>query len=1052
VLVVNVARAQKPIMLFGDVKSEAGKPVADAVIRAGRVGLTAISDSSGHFQIYLSGNDTLTITHLGYRPTVKVVDEKIQTVLHVILRPLERELKEVVISTGYQELPKERATGSFYKLDNKLLNERVGPDIISRLDGITSSLLIDRHDATQQTIMIRGLSTLNYDAASPLIVLDNFPYSGDINNINPNDIESVTVLKDAAASSIWGAKAGNGVIVITTKKAKAGQPLNVVFNSNLTISPPPDLFSANQLPVSSYIGLEKYLFGQKYYDPLFADPSFPAYSPVVDILNKQRNGQLTGTQADQQIAVLRGQDVRNDMQQYLYRNRTDQQYYLNLSGSGSNIRYLISTGYDRDISSLKGNDNSRLTLRSNTSIDLTRKWQLQTDMILTRSKATMNSPGGYGSYRVSNVAISPYARLVNSDGLPAAIDLNYNRAFTDTAGNGRLLDWKYRPLQELANNDNTSAATDILLNIGTSYKVFKWLRGDVKYQFEQSWNKSNNLQNLNTFSTRDYINTFTQVNGSKTVYGVPDNPILSTYKQVNRQQAIRGQLSLDHAWRGRHLLSAIIGSEIRQTNSNSVTQIYYGYDPNTLATSPVDYANLHPTYDGIFGDSYISNGTHFTQYLNRFVSVFGNAAYTYNNKYTLSASARRDASNLFGVSTNQKWVPLWSAGALWRVDKEGFYKVSCMPQLSLRLTYGVSGNLSPNASALTRITYFSAATSAINVPFVGVSAPANPELRWEQVKTFNAGADFSILNNRVTGSVEYYIKHSDDLINGVLLDPTRGFGSARQNSASILSKGVDVVLNTLNVDGEVKWRTSLLFNYISFKTVKNLNFPDDEGLVSDGNHIFPVLNQNPYVIVSYKWAGLDPKTGDPQGYLNGVVSKNYTAIEQNPLDQQVISGSALPPVFGNIRNSVEWNRFSLAVDMGYRLNYYFRRPVTNYAVLIASGTGFSDYDQRWQQLGDELHTNVPSFVYPANSLRDQFYHYAVVNVEKADNIKLNDIYLSYDLKTIKKLRAIKSLQLYLYASQLNWMIWRANKLGIDPDVIYGVRPPAAYSAGIKVNL
>jgi hypothetical protein len=338
------------------------------------------------------------------------------------------------------------------------------------------------------------------------------------------------------------------------------------------------------------------------------------------------------------------------------------------------------------------------------------------------------------------------------------------------------------------------------------------------------------------------------------------------------------------------------------------------------------------------------------------------------------------------------------------------------------------------------------------LPSVGIVSPPNPHLRWEQVKTLNAGIDFGLFNNRLNGSLEYYTKHSDDLINSVLLDPTVGFSNANQNSASIFSKGIDLVLNSLNIDGALKWRSTILFNYVNYKTTKNLNPPGTQGLVSSGMYIFSILNYNPYEIVTYKWAGLNPKTGDPQGYVNGAVSTDYEAIEQNPISQQVVNGSAIPPVFGSFRNTFEWKQFSLAVNITYRLNYYFLKPTTNYSNLIASGAGYSDYDQRWQKPGDELHTNVPSFIYPTNSLRDQFYQYASINALKGDNIKLRDIYFSYDVSPHLKIPGIKSLQFYLYANQLNLIIWRANKAGLDPDVIYGIKPPVNYSLGIKANL
>ncbi|MCC8407733.1 SusC/RagA family TonB-linked outer membrane protein [Mucilaginibacter sp. UR6-1] len=1050
--IVCETKAQESIILYGDVRSDTGQPLSGVTFTLQSRVFKDVTNAQGRFQVYIRGNDTITFTLIGYKTVKKVIDTKVNSLIHITMEPLVHELKEVLVSTGYQDIPKERATGSFYKLDNQLLSQRVGTDIISRIEGLTSGLQIDRRNPNQQTIQIRGLSTLDIATATPLIVLDNFPYSGDINNINPNDIESVTVLKDAAASSIWGARAGNGVIVINTKKARLNQPLQVTFNSNISLRQKPNLLSANQLSSSSYIDLEKNLFAQGFYDNLFSDPAYPAVSQVVDLLNQARNGTISGPQAEQQINQLRSKDVRSDMQKYLYRNSVNHQYHLNLTGAGNGIRYLFSAGYDKNNDNLIGNGSDRITLRSNNVIDLTQKWQLSTDLLLTKSNSMANSPGGYGSYTNSRMSISPYASLVSSDGSPAAVDLYHSRAFTDTAGNGRLLDWKYRPLQELQNNDNRSKMSDILLNLGMNYKLFKSLKADVKYQYEQSWSSADNLQNLNSYSTRDYINTFTQLNGSSVFYAIPKKPILTSFNQSSQQQAIRGQLSFDQAFDSKNRITAIAGMEIRETKSNSTNFITYGYDPNTLTTIPVDFANLYPTYDAINGDSYIYDNKLFKSYLNRFVSYFANAAYTYSSKYTITASARRDESNLFGVSTNQKGVPLWSAGALWRVNRESFYGINWLPEFSLRVTYGVSGNISPNESALTRIQYLQASLNPLKIPFAGVTAPPNPHLRWEQVKTLNLGVDFELFNNRLGGSIEYYNKHSDDLISSVLLDPTTGFASANQNSASIFARGTDIVLNSLNLDGNVKWRTTLLFSNVNYKTTKNLNPLPRTGFVSDGTSILPILDQNPYVIVSYRWAGLDPKTGDPMGYVNGVVSKDYAAIAQNPLEQQVITGSALPTIFGTLRNTLDWRQFSLAFNLSYRLSYYFRKPTTSYESLLSGGSGYTDYDQRWQKSGDEQLTNTPSFIYPGNGLRDNFYHYASVNTEKADNIRLEEIYMSYTIRPYKKFIGIKSLQVYLFANQLNLMLWKANKPGIDPDILYNYKPPVAYSAGVKFNL
>lgn len=1030
------------IDVSGKIVDENGSPVPGATIKVKETNIFAVSNKDGTFVVKnVDERATIEISYVGMTPLELKAAPDIGTVkLQIAVEKLE---EVSVVSTGYQDIPKERATGSFYQLDKTLLESRNTPDLVSRLDGLTSSLLVDRRPGAQQTLQVRGLSTLTSTAASPLVILDNFPYGGDITNINPNDIEDITLLKDAAASSIWGARAGNGVIVVTTKKGRKNQPLQVSANLNTTLSSRPDLFSADQLSSASMVELQRYLFGKGYYNNQFTARTRPGIPEAVEILQKQKLGQLSAADAEAQLSQLKTQDVRNDMQKYLYRPQGSQQYYVSLSGSGPKVRYLASAGYDRALATLKGNENDRLTLRTNNVIDLTSKWQLQTELILTKTKALNNSPGGYGSYTSSSTSLSPYARLVNPDGSPAAVDIYRRGLYTDTAGKGKLMDWKYRPLQELDNLDRSTNMTDILGNLGMNYKVTDWLTADIKYQYQQSWSDYRDLSNLNTYYTRDYINRFTQISGNTVTYIVPKNSILFDRNTINRSQSVRGQLTVNRRFATDHQLSAILGGELRDNRIAIDTYRTYGYDPNSLTTVNVDYTRTYPSYGNISGTTFISDGTLFKRYTNRFVSTFANAAYTFREKYTFSLSARRDASNLFGVATNQKWVPLWSAGGLWRISEEPFYHVSWLQRLNLRVSYGLSGNLSPNATSLSRIQYYSATQSEINVPYVGVDSPPNPDLRWEQVRTWNAGLDFSLLHGRISGSVDVYKKHSLDLINGVQLDPTVGFSTNDQNSADIRSHGVDLVLNTVNLKGTLCWRSMLLLNYISYKTTKNLNPPTDEGLVSDGLFIFPVTGYNPYVIVSYKWAGLDPATGDPQGYLNGQVSKDYLAMSQNPASQQVVSGSAVPPLFGTLRNELDYKNLLLSFNIGYRFNYFFRRPAISYTDLFSRAIGYSEYDQRWQQQGDEARTKVPSLSYPVNTLRDNFYKYSEINVEKADNIKLTDIALGYRLK---------KLTFNVYLNQLNWILWRANKKGLDPDVLYGVRPPATYAAGVQLSL
>src|SRR5690606_19639863 len=238
--------------------------IEGATITNKRTRIHAVTDRAGEYRIQARPDDILTYTFMGYRTAEEEINGRQQ--ITVALDPAENILAEVdVVSPGYQTIPKERATGSFVFVDSALLNRAVSTDIISRLKGVVPSLLFDERAGGEPKLSIRGRSTI-YANADPLIVVDNFPYEGDIRNINPNDVESVSILRDAAAASIWGVRAGNGVIVITTKKGKAGQPLQVSFNGNVTVGEKPDLWYEPRISTADFIDVERFLFDNGYFN------------------------------------------------------------------------------------------------------------------------------------------------------------------------------------------------------------------------------------------------------------------------------------------------------------------------------------------------------------------------------------------------------------------------------------------------------------------------------------------------------------------------------------------------------------------------------------------------------------------------------------------------------------------------------------------------------------------------------------------------------------------------------------------------------------------
>ena len=1022
---------------------------------------TALSNSKGQFSICVTEpKDTLIVSYTGYikKRILLAATLNREKEIHISLSPETVALDNAVVYTGYQSLPKERATGSFEKIDNRLLNNRISTDVISKLENI-SSVYFDRRN-NNQAISIHGASTI-YANTAPLIVIDNFPYDGDLNNINPNNIESISILKDAAAASIWGVRAGNGVIVITTKKGRYRKEPLLECNANISIGAKPDLYYAPSMSSADFIAVEKTLFDKGFYNSSISNTSNrPVLSPVVELLAAKRAGSIAAADADAQINAMTQNDIRKDFAKYLYRQSVNQQYALNYSGGSEKFNYLFAGGYDRNADNLVRNAYTRMNLRMQNTFIPFRGMEITTAFTYTQTDKANNNPGTVIANPTGKI-IYPYAKLIDDQGNHLTTPKDYRQAYLDSAGNGSLLDWKYRPLDELNLADNRFKQTDFLFNIGAVYTYNKNLNVELRYQFEKQNGNTTNLYNNGTYLTRNLINLFTQLNGTQLKYAVPPGAIVDLSFAELLSNAARGQVNYRKTFTGKQEISVIAGTEIKQIHTASNNYRTYGYNPDILTYGNVNYSDLLPVYGNLSAAQLIPNPASFADGLLRYLSAYSNASYSYDRRYIFSLSTRKDASNLFGVSSNQKGVPLWSAGFGWQINNEKFYSFKTIPLLKLRITYGYNGNVDNTLSAFTTIRYFTGA------PYTGQAYgilinPPNPKLRWEKTAVLNTGIDFSIRNNRISGSIDYYLKKGTDLTGQSAVDPTTGVLNNAQtafgfkgNVADMQGQGIDVNITSNNLSGIFKWSTTLLFNYTAVKVTKyNASSALASAYLGGGRLINPVLGKPLYTIYSYKWAGLDSLTGDPRGYLNGQISKNYTSLINVPVDQLQYHGSAIPVYYGSLRNTFSWKQFYLSVNIAYKLGYYFARNSINYASLLVQWSGHSDYAKRWQNPGDEKITNVPSFIYPITTTnRDAFYNSSAVLVEKGDHIRLQDISFSYVFSDnqLKQHFPFRSLQLYNYINNIG-ILWKANKAGLDPDYYAGGFPlPLTVSFGLKAT-
>ena len=592
--------AQDSLLLKGTViASVTGEPLEGCTVTLQETKDVAVTNSRGVFRLRtIVPKGTLIVTRVSYKGTAIAFEGTMP--LLVRLEPKDETLEEVTVNTGYQQLAKERATGSFVQLNNELLNRSVSTDIISRLEGITPGLLFNRSlpaTSGKSPITIRGASTI-YAEDKPLIILDNFPFEGDINTIHPSDVESITILKDAAAASIWGARSANGVIVITTKKGKSGAKPLISFNAKVNVSEKPDLFYQRQISPQGYVEMERFLFEKGYYDNTLNSDSRFALSPVVQTLDAQRKGMISAAEADSRIAGMQGHDVREDLQHYLYRPSINQGYAGSISGGGEHHSYYISGGYDHNKLTLVENRYERFSVTAQNSFSfLKNKLRLSTGFSWTQTNQQAPN-GGPGAIAFSNSGLLyPYAQLADNSGTPLAIE-RLSSSYTDTAGGGLLLDWKYRPLEEMKLREQKSQLSQYLLSLGLHYQLLKGWDVLLEGRSAKELTQSADLHTTGSYYTRNYINSFTQVDAfSKNVYyPVPKGAILDVVEGSALSRHLRFQSNLNKNLGSAHHLSALLGAEVSEYHATGGSKRLYGYNEEYESNQEVDYCNYYPLF------------------------------------------------------------------------------------------------------------------------------------------------------------------------------------------------------------------------------------------------------------------------------------------------------------------------------------------------------------------------------------------------------------------------------------------------------------------------
>lgn len=1037
ILCGSLTHAQQ--LIHGKIMDNEGNLVSNVLVRSQKGKIFKQSDEHGIFTVSVSIFPSIIyFSKVGYKQDSVVVNDLNK--ITVVLQKNNIVLEEVdVYHDGFQALSKERATGSFEKFSGNSLRERISSNVIDLLDGVATGLQFDNRKGNH-VLNIRGINSFSDGIIQPLIVVDNFPFEGTLDMINPNDIASVTILKDAAATSIWGARAGNGVIVISMKKASQNFKLNI--SSNWTLRPPEDLYYQKTMKSTDFIDMETFLFDKGYYDNRINNSitlKKTVLSPVIELLNKVKLGAIDANDAFSMIENYRTYDYRKDYSKF-FRYGSLQQHYVNISGGSTRNDYGLSLGWDRETPNSIMNESNRISIRQNNLFKLIDKVTLATDLSYVSIKKESNLGNkSYFSY--------PYTRLFDEQGNSLTVPYLLNQNYTQTVGNDMLMDWSLNPYQDMIHAIGKNNLNHINLNATIKYDISPDIRANIIYGYEKQFGENISTYDELSFFSRNLINQFSELNADGSLkYNIPKGAIKDRSYSNLMSHRFRGQLDFSKSWSNYHSINMIAGTEFSNLRRHANGYRSYGMDLDVLTEQMVDYVNSHQTFDNLYGKSYIPNVNSNSLQTNRFFSVFINASYTFKEKYTLSTSMRRDGSNLFGVKTNQLWNPLWSSGILLNLKKENlFNNIEWLNSLKLRSTYGKSGNIGTGSISEPIMLYMPGTAEYTNYPYALITTPPNPTLKWEDVSMFNNGIDFSIFNNRVSGTIEWYDKWSKDLIAQDEIDPTTGFSSAPRNIGKIRGRGLDVKLQMASSKNRgVVWKGTVGYSF-SKSTVEYYNgsvYATTNYIQNGSKLLNPIQGKELYPMFGYQSAGLDAQNGDPQGYLQGMVSKDYRKLINDSLQYLKYYGSALPNHYGFLRGSVGWKNFEITFSINYKLGHYFKKSTISYSGLYSGTSGHGDYEKRWQRAGDERFTTVPSMTYPANAQRDNFYLGSEDNIIKADVIRLQDMRISYRLSKFP----------IVFDASINnvCILWRGNNDGLDPDY-FSTPPNRVYAFGIHFN-
>ena len=1013
--------------ISGTVSDANGHPVAGATVIVDGTSLGTTTNTAGEYTLSAPVNGTLVVTFVGFEPQQLPIAGK--TRLNVTMKEDAQAIDDVIV-VAFGTAKKEAFTGSaaVIKSDEiaKVQTSNVATALVGRVAGVQTSSTSGDLGKTP-SIRVRGFGSINA-GKEPLWIVDGMPYEGDLNNLNTNDIESMTVLKDAASNALYGARGANGVIMVTTKKAKSGDAVVTIDAKWGVNSKALEEYDVITSPAQYYETHFKALYG--YYAQ--TNPAAKAYALASSGLTSNGTGglgynvytvpegqALIGTNGKLNPNATLGRKIIYNGQEYwltpddwideAYQSAFRQEYNVNISGATERSSFYASLGYLDNTGIIKSSALERYTARLKADYQAKKWLKVGGNMSYAHfSNSNGNSNEGSASSTANIFAFSaqmpPIYPVYIRDGSGRIMvdDNGYQMYDYGDKGNAGLT----RPLLPGANGLQTSwlnkkkAEGNAVSGSGfVDISLYKGLKLTV--------NGSTNIdETRTTYLNNQYYGQFAEAGGTISKYHTRDIA-------YNLQQILNYNETF-----GKHNVGLMVGHEYYQKKyyylSGTKSKLF-SYDNEELGGAVVDGAGAHS-----YIDDYNSEG------------YFMRAQYDYAGRYFVSGSYRRDASSRF--HPDHRWGNFWSVGAAWLLNQENWFDAPWVNMLKLKASYGSQGNDNIGNYLYTDTYSIENNNGEIAVLF---GQKGNPNITWETNTNLNIGTEFGFWNNRLSGSVDFFNRKTSDMLFAFSVPSSLGYSSYYANVGDMVNRGVEVELNAdLIRTKNVLWSFNLNLTHVKNEVTylapehKSTTVEGYKGYIDGSYFVGEGLPLYTYYLRSY--AGVDPETGASLWYKDvkgddGKITRTKTSDYTSAT--RYLHDSAIPSVYGGFSTSVS----AYGVDFSISFNYQIGGKVydSGYASFMSSpygttvGTNYhKDILKAWTP--ENKGSDIPRLQYGdqyTTSVSDRF-------LTDASYLNISNINVGYTLPSkITQKFGVQKLRVYLACD--NVVYW-SKRQGLDP--------------------